>query len=178
MSDMVEAKIIFTGTVGAGKTTAIRAVSEIDAVSTEAIASDEVADVKETTTVGMDYGEVTIDENLVLRLYGTPGQERFRHMWQILADGALGFVILVDNTREDPISDLCIYLDNFADNIRESGAVVAVTRSDISSEPPIAKYYEMLSTRGETLPVMTADVRLRGDVLMLLDSLFTTLETD
>ncbi len=178
MSDVVEAKIIFTGTVGAGKTTAIRAVSEIDAITTEAIASDEVAQIKETTTVGMDYGEVTIDEGLVLRLYGTPGQERFRHMWKILADGALGFVILVDNTRDDPISDLCIYLDNFADGIKASGAVVAVTRSDMSPEPPVAKYYEMLSARGETLPVMTADVRLRGDVLMLLDSLFTILETE
>ena len=171
-------KEIFTGPGGAGKTTAIRAVREIDAVLKEATAFGKVAAMNETTTVGMDYGEITIDEGLVLRLYGTPGRERFRHMWPIVADGALGFVMLVDNTREDPIRDLCIYLDNFADSIKESGAVVAVTRSDMSPEPPVAKYYEMLSARGQTLPVMTADVRLRGDVLMLLDSLFTTLETE
>lgn len=72
MSNVTEVKIIFTGTVGAGKTTAINAISEIKTISTEAVATDETAQRKETTTVGMDYGEVTVDEGLVLRLYGTP----------------------------------------------------------------------------------------------------------
>ncbi len=80
MSQITEAKIIFVGSVGAGKTTAITAISDIATVSTEAIATDDTALRKETTTVGMDYGEVRIDAGLVLRLYGTPGQGRFSHM--------------------------------------------------------------------------------------------------
>ncbi len=178
MSDAVEVKIVFTGTVGAGKTTAINAISQISTVSTEAIASDETALRKETTTVGMDYGEVEIDAGLVLRLYGTPGQRRFKHMWDVLARGALGFVILVDNSRPLPLSDLSIYLDNFKPHIEKSAAVIAVTRTDVSAEPTIEAYYQYLNDRGEMYPVMTADARNDKDVLMLLDALFTSLETE
>ena len=176
MNQMTEVKIVFTGTVGAGKTTAINAISEIATVTTEAIASDETALRKETTTVGMDYGEIEIDQGLVLRLYGTPGQRRFRHMWEILAKGALGFVILVDNSRPLPLSDLSIYLDNFKPYMEESGAVIGVTRTDVSPEPAIDAYYQFLKDRGEMYPVMTADVRCKENVLMLLDALFSSLE--
>ena len=72
MSGIMEAKILFTGPPGAGKTTAIGMISEIPVITTEAVASDETALLKETTTVGMDYGELQIDESLILRLYGTP----------------------------------------------------------------------------------------------------------
>lgn len=176
MSDITEVKIIFTGTVGAGKTTAINAISQIDTVSTEAIASDEVAERKATTTVGMDYGEVEIDDGLVLRLYGTPGQDRFRHMWDILSKGAFGFIILIDNTRETPLDDLEVYLEAFKTQIEQSSAVIAITRTDLSATPNIDVYNQFLADRGEVFPVMTADMREQDDVLTLLDLLFTTLE--
>lgn len=176
MSDVTEVKIIFTGTMGAGKTTAINTISEIKTISTEAVATDETAQRKETTTVGMDYGEVTVDEGLVLRLYGTPGQRRFRHMWEILAKGALGFVILVDNARTNPLDDLSIYLDNFKNHIAASAAVIGVTRTDVSAQPDIDAYYQYLAEREEMHPVMTVDVRRKEDVLMLLDSLLLSRE--
>jgi signal recognition particle receptor subunit beta len=176
MSDVTEVKIIFTGTMGAGKTTAINAISEIKTISTEAVATDETAQRKATTTVGMDYGEVTVDEGLVLRLYGTPGQRRFRHMWEILAKGALGFVILVDNARPSPLEDLSIYLDNFKHYIAASAAVIGVTRTDVSTQPDIDAYYRYLAEREEMHPVMTVDVRRKEDVLMLLDTLLLSRE--
>ncbi|NIR29194.1 MAG: GTP-binding protein [Gammaproteobacteria bacterium] len=176
MNQPQEVKIIFTGTVGSGKTSAINALSEVATVTTEARTSDEVAQRKETTTVGMDYGEVKIDDDLVLRLYGTPGQRRFRHMWEILAKGAIGFIVLVDNTRPLPLSDLSVFLDNFGEHIKASGAIIAITRTDLASEPTIDTYYQFLAERGETYPVLTADMRRKDHVLMLLDSLFNTLE--
>lgn len=176
MSNMIEAKIIFIGAVGAGKTTAINTISDIATVSTEAIATDETALRKETTTVGMDYGEVRIDNSLVLRLYGTPGQSRFAHMWEILADGAMGFVILVDNSSPAPLEDLTMYLQNFKPYLEQSAAVVAVTRTDVSPQPDIDTYYQFLEERGEMYPVITTDVRRKEDVLILLDTLLSYLE--
>ena len=110
---MIEHKILFSGTMGAGKTTAIAAVSEIGPLSTDVRNTDESV-AKATTTVGLDYGELTLDNGERLRLYGTPGQPRFAFMWDILARGALGLVILIDNSRPDPLADLDVYLDGYA----------------------------------------------------------------
>jgi signal recognition particle receptor subunit beta len=173
-----EVKIIFTGPVGAGKTTAINTISEIDTISTEALATDEVAALKETTTGGMDYGEITIDEGLVLRLYGTPGQVRFMHMWQILGRGALGIIVLIDNSRHDPLQDLALYLDGFKAFASESAIVIAVTRTEQAPQPDLEVYHQFLLQRHESYPVMTADIRRREDVLGLFEVLLTYLEIE
>ena len=178
MSDIIEAKILFIGPPGAGKTTSIGMISEIPVITTEAVASDETALLKETTTVGMDYGELHIDESLILRLYGTPGQRRFSHMWEVLAKGALGFLILVDNASPWPLSDLAIYLDNFKPYIEESAAVIVVTRTDIAAEPGLEAYHRFLKDRDEFYPVVVADVRRQEDVLDILEILLTSLEIE
>jgi hypothetical protein len=102
-----EYKLIFTGTMGAGKTTAITSISEIPPVSTDVQRSEAGDDAKLTTTAALDYGEVTLPRGDMLRLYGTPGQARFDFMWRILSEGALGVVVLVDNRRPDPPSCCC-----------------------------------------------------------------------
>ena len=173
---MSEIKLIFTGTPGAGKTTAIGAISEIPPVTTDMAATDELTAQKAETTVAMDFGEISLEDGQKLRLYGTPGQRRFEFMWRILAEGGLGLIVLIDNTRPEPLQDLSIYLDNFADFIRETGAVVGVTRTDLQGSPSVDDYYDFLASRGEMLPVFEADVRKKDDVLMLLDALISTLE--
>jgi signal recognition particle receptor subunit beta len=95
-------KIIFSGTVGAGKSTAINALSDIPTVSTEAVASDDTARLKRTTTVAMDYGVLNLPGGEKVMLYGTPGQERFSFMWDILSEGGIGLILLINNANTAP----------------------------------------------------------------------------
>ena len=131
---MLEHKILFSGTTGAGKTTAIGQVSEIPPMSTDVRNTDSGLS-KEMTTVGMDYGEVTLEGGDKLRLYGTPGQKRFDFMWRILSKGALGLVILIDNRQPDPLADLDMYVDGFKKLIADTACVVAVGRMETHASP-------------------------------------------
>ena len=171
-----EYKLIFTGSMGAGKTTAIAAISEIAPVSTDVQNSDVATSNKATTTTALDYGEVTLEGGDKLRLYGTPGQARFDFMWKILGVGALGVVILVDNSRPDPIADLRDYLQAFADIVRSSRAVIGIGRTDTHDRPAIDDYHALVESCGVSIPVLSVDVRRREDVLLLLDILFHQIE--
>ncbi len=83
-------KMVITGPFNSGKTEFVRSISEIDVVSTERkLTSEAERDVKEDTTVAMDFGRITVDNDLVLYLFGTPGQRRFDFMWEILAQVCL-----------------------------------------------------------------------------------------
>lgn len=173
---MTQLKFIFTGTPGAGKTTAIAAISDFPPVSTDAFATDDLMDVKEHTTVAMDFGELTLESGERIGLYGTPGQERFRHMWEILIKGGLGLIILVDNSRPNPLADLKIYLDNFRQFINQTGAVIGITRADIDTRVSLQDYQQVLDKEGFVLPIFEADARSKEDVLLLLDMLMAVVE--
>jgi len=128
-------KIIFTGPMGSGKTTAISSVSDVPPIFTEVKATDdEVKQHKETTTVSMDYGCMCLEDKTRIHLYGTPGQKRFNYMWPILTSGGLGLVLLLDNAADDPIKDMLYYLDAFADFIEKTTVVIGVTRCDVSQQ--------------------------------------------
>jgi signal recognition particle receptor subunit beta len=174
---MAQLKFIFTGTPNVGKTTAIATISEFEPITTDVATTDDLATLKSETTAAMDYGEVTLEEGIKLRLYGTPGQERFSFMWEILTEGALGLIILVDNSRADPLADLDIYLGNFADLIKSTGAVIGVTRSEQHPTPDLDQYYEHVTHKyGQLYPIFPVDIREKDDVLLLLDALMATLE--
>ena len=91
----------------------IRSVSEIDVVSTEKKVSSEREMVKESTTVAMDFGRITVDDDLVLFLFGTPGQKRFDFMWEILSEGMLGFIVMIDSTRPETFKEARSILETF-----------------------------------------------------------------
>ncbi|HEX7974340.1 MAG TPA: ATP/GTP-binding protein [Anaerolineales bacterium] len=110
---MQTVKMVVTGPFNAGKTEFIRSVSEIDVVSTERRISSEVEKVKDTTTVAMDFGRITVDDELVLYLFGTPGQKRFDFMWEILSEGMLGFIVMVDSTRPETFREARSILETF-----------------------------------------------------------------
>jgi uncharacterized protein len=111
---MQTVKMVVTGPFSAGKTEFIRSVSEIDVVSTEKkVSLGQERTIKEATTVAMDFGRITVDEDLVLYLFGTPGQRRFDFMWEILSEGMLGFVVMVDSTRPETFREARSILETF-----------------------------------------------------------------
>ena len=172
-----ELKILVTGTVGAGKTTAIAAVSDIAPLNTD-VRNNDTSVAKALTTVGMDYGELALDGGEVLRIYGTPGEERYDFMWKILVRGALGLVILIDNSRPDPLADLETYLKGFSDFIASSACVVGVGRMETHPAPHIDRFAERLDQWGARCPVVALDVRQRSEVVQLLELLLVQMETD
>lgn len=170
-----ELKLLFAGPMGAGKTTAIRAISDIPPVSTEASNIDKAQHGKAETTVGLDYGEAILDGGERLRLYGLPGQTRFEFMWKIVMQGALGMVLLLDNSREDAVAQMKIYLDAFDQLARNSSIVIGVGRSG-EGTARINEYSEALQANGLCLPVFAVDVRRKDDVLLLLEALLQQIE--
>ncbi len=111
---MQTVKMVITGPFSSGKTEFIRSISEIEVVSTEReITSTAEAKVKDATTVAMDFGRITVDDDLVLYLFGTPGQRRFDFMWEILAEGMLGFVVMVDSAKPETFREAKSILETF-----------------------------------------------------------------
>jgi signal recognition particle receptor subunit beta len=178
MFNPAEHKILFTGHMGAGKTTAIAAISDIAPVRTEAVNTMQGVTAKLMTTVGLDYGEITLDSGEHIRLYGTPGQSRFAALWTILARGALGAVILLNHSLPDSTERLEEFLDAFKGLICETGAVIGVTHTDLAPQIPFEPYYEALEKRSMVLPVLAMDARNRQDVLGAIDALLSLVEAN
>ncbi|MFE9994092.1 GTP-binding protein [Streptomyces avermitilis] len=159
----IATKIVVAGGFGAGKTTLVTAVSEITPLQTEALmtqASEDTDDLtgtpdKLTTTVAMDFGRITLDDDLVLYLFGTPGQQRFWFMWDDLVRGAIGAVVLADTRR---LSDCFPALDYF----ESCGLpyVVAVNHFDGSEKFEPEDVREALTVPAH-IPVMIMDARRR-----------------
>lgn len=169
-------KILFIGPMGAGKTTAITAVSDVPPISTETENLDRQQSDKATTTVAMDYGEIHLEQNGMIALYGIPGQERFSFMWPILANNALGAVLLLDHCRTDALDDLTNYLDAFPELVRRIAVVIGVGRTTKPSD--LEPYQALLKTRALPLPVFTIDARCRSEVLPLIEVLVASAELD
>ena len=169
---MNDHKLIFVGAPGVGKTTAIRTVSDHPPVSTEVPSTDEDRD----TTVALDFGELTLDGDDVLRLYGVPGQDRFGFIWPLIADGAMGLIFLVDTSLPGALDTLDGYLDSFRESIGRVPAVVAVTRHRDGVGPSLADYVAHLAARNLELPVVAIDPRERDDVLYLVNMIVAVID--
>jgi small GTP-binding protein len=132
---MQTVKIVVTGPFSAGKTQFIQTISEIDVVATERRISSPEERIKDQTTVAMDFGRVTVDEDLVLYMFGTPGQRRFDFMWEILAEGMLGFVVLLDSVRAETFREARGILDTFR-SYAPVPYVVAANKQDLDDAWP------------------------------------------
>lgn len=121
-------KVVIAGPFGAGKTTFIRTISEITVLETEQPITDGSASAdKPSTTVGIDYGRITLAQDLVLCLFGTPGQERFDFMWEVASRGMLGFILVVDYARPESFREASSILGFFGRNGR-APFIVAVNK--------------------------------------------------
>ena len=167
-------KIVFGGGMGAGKSEAIKSISDVTVFATEALNTDEVAHSKMLTTVGIDYGEITIDDQIKIGLYGTPGQHRFSFMWPSIAQGALGVIILIDHSATDPLVDLDVYLKAFGGDNRT--VVIGVTHVDEADHGSLKSYRDWQLKNKYNYPIFAIDARERSDVLLLIETIIASLE--
>lgn len=172
-----EFKILFTGPMGAGKTTAIGQLSDEDCVSTDVVNTDLQQCNKEMTTAGLDYGYISLSDGSGVRLYGTPGQERFQFMWPILANNAAGVILLLNGEHPDLESHLNLYTNAFANN-GETPLVIGIGRIDSDDFARIDRVTENLAAKHLFVPVISVDVRERDDVLLLVETLLCQIEAN
>ena len=162
--------------MGAGKTEAIRSISEVDILSTEAFNTDEQSHSKALTTVGIDYGEIKLEDGIVVGLYGTPGQDRFDFIWSVICKGAIGTVILIDHSKKSALDDLKFYHDSFKEYV--GNIIVGITHVDEDSEQLLKKYRDWMDMNNYLMPVFAVDARVKDDVLLMVESLIARAEVE
>jgi signal recognition particle receptor subunit beta len=172
-------KIVVTGPFAAGKTTMIRTISEITVLSTETAVSDVEGSRKTDTTVAMDFGRITIDRDLVLYLFGTPGQDRFDFMWEILSEGMLGYVLLIDASRPESLDEAVSILGAFR-TMAHVPFVVGFNRADNLDDTDEGRIRGALDI-GHDVPIVPCDVTdresVKGVLLALLYAVVDSLDT-
>lgn len=168
-------KIVFAGSMGAGKSSAIGVLSDIEVFSTDVMNTDITTHTKLKTTVGIDYGEITLDDGLQIGLYGTPGQDRFDFMWPLICQGAIGTIILIDHASSSALQDLDFYLNKFRTYNLEN-IIIGITHTDQNRDQSAMIYHDWLKARELDCPLFFVDARERTDILLMIEALLTCVE--
>ena len=171
---MQTVKIVVTGPFSSGKTEFIQSISEIDVVSTERKISLDSEKIKSATTVAMDFGRITVDKELILYLFGTPGQRRFDFMWEILSEGMLGFIVMVDSSRPETFREARYILETFK-AYAPTPYVVTANKQDLDDSWDLEdmRYALRLDPKVKLLPCIAHDKNSVKKVL--LELLYTVL---
>jgi uncharacterized protein len=160
-------RVVITGAVGSGKTTFIRNISEIDVVDTDKRATDETSEIKLRTTVALDFGRLTIAPNQSLHLYGTPGQERFEFMWEILIKKANAYILLVDAHRPESLRYSRRIL-NFMKRQTQIPMLIGVTHTDCEEAWEINDIALALGVVKEDTTIIKVNANDKNSVFIML----------
>jgi signal recognition particle receptor subunit beta len=171
-----EYKLLFCGSQGAGKTTAIGELGDLNALGTELHPGALGGTVKKASTVAMDYAYMDLGVNERAHLYGLPGGAPFAFLGNVLSAGAFGVVVLIDNRQHDAFAQLDSWLTRYADLLGQNRVVVGVTHMDVLKQPSISEYQQWLidycKNRAVVPAVFDVDARSARDLKMLLQALF------
>lgn len=169
-------KLVFIGEPGAGKTTCISALSDFPVVSTEVECTDALTQIKKTTTVALDYGEMDLGDQGRLLLYGLPGQTRFNFMMNVVKENLVGIVLLVDAQSRSPIEGLTATLQAHQEALSENPFVVVVNKSQ--DDPYALRQQATMVLRRHRMvaPTLSMDVRHRNELAGIFDLLFLCAE--
>lgn len=163
-------KLVVIGDVGAGKSTMIRTLSEIETVDTDVASSKNIG--KPLTTVGIDYGRITLGEDDAIGLYGVPGQKRYSFIWDMVKEDIWGCVLLVKAERIHAIDKLAELISIFITDAEYTPLVIGITHTDVQ---PVnhAKINKMLQQQGVNAPVFSVDTRNKQNSLLLLHTVLS-----
>lgn len=160
-------KIVVTGPFAAGKTTFIKTLTEIAPIVTEAPTTrEEEAQVKDSTTVAMDFGRITVDDEYVLHVFGTPGQFRFNYMWSILSKDALGVILLVDSSDRSMFEEAKDMLNFF--RVKTDAPIVVALNHFNEKEHISAEELRKIMNIKEDIPIVDCDATNKESVKQVL----------
>ncbi len=164
-------KLVFVGTMGAGKTTAVRSISDVEPVSTEMPLTEETGTGKIYTTVALDYSSIELDDGELLHVYGVPGQKYLDFMWPLVCEGALGVIVLANAREDNALENTQELLEEFSRISPDASFAVGVTMTDELHNFHLAPFREALSEKGYRIPVMRVDARSATQITFLVKSL-------
>jgi signal recognition particle receptor subunit beta len=169
-------KLLFAGPVGAGKTTAIRAISDSPPVSTDVPWTEADNESKTTTTVAFDYSSIRLDDSETLHVYGLPGQSKFDFMNAIIGRGALGAILLLDGSSPDIADDCIEHVRRLMQLFPGIGFVIGVVKTDLSPQFSMGALYQVVQDMALSAPIFTVDPRHRAQVIQLVRALLLLVE--
>ncbi|HEV7805157.1 MAG TPA: ATP/GTP-binding protein [Solirubrobacteraceae bacterium] len=179
--ETVVIKFVVTGPFAAGKTTLVKTMSEIPVIGTETSVTDETSSIKPNTTVSMDFGKLTlVDEDMIveLSLFGTPGQQRFNFMWDVLAEGMDGYLVLVDLSRRDSFEEAAGIIAHF-DRISDVPFIIGANKGN-GADRELDGIAETLGARGAQVVACDATDQesARDTLLALLLAVLSAVDED
>lgn len=166
---MEQYKILFLGPAASGKTTAVRSLCGDNMVDTEVRPTDELLQIKEETTVALDYGALPFGEGKKLHIYGAPGQDRFSFMIEILSKGCLGVILLV-SAAEVSANNIVETIKGYQKYLKNTPFVIGLTHSDKVDQASVSQYVESIQTTTDS-DVLIVDPRERRDVADLVKNI-------
>jgi uncharacterized protein len=168
--------IIFIGPAGAGKTTAIQSISDIQPMKT-AVSNSTTDTEKQPKATALDYGLINLKDGGQIHLYGASGDEQYKLMSGVVAGNeGVGIVLLLDNTGAYPFKDMLFFLESFKVFVTPSNIAIGITKMDINEKPTIADYYVQMQVSGLKPPIFAVNATARKDVSLLVQALLYSLD--